>query len=568
MSRRDLPIRVGDLLAAALFLAFCVGTLAPLWMLVGRAFADGSGTFVGAVNFRRYFADQGLFRSFSNTVWISGATATATLVAGLVFSWGLVRVAIPGRLPLRLVALSPLFAPSLLHGIALTYLFGNQGLATTGCFGHLPSIHLPLYGPLGIAMAEGIGTFPAVVLLLSVALSQSDRNLHDAARTLGASRTRIFLTVTLPSIRHGLFAAFFSSFAGTFTDFGAPKVLGGSFHVLSVEIYKQVVGLQNLPMGAAISLLLATPTLLIFAFDRRSKGRETAARAVPMPPTGKAAPRIVFGTLCWILAAGILLVDGVVLYASLVKIWPYDLRLGLSNFDFSGVAGFGASPFLVSLRMAFLTCLAGSAVAFLTSWILERTRLVEPLKPVWRFLSLLPMSLPGMVIGLAYIFFFNAPRLGVPPFTVGNPFHPLYGGMTVLVMANIWHFFPVAMLAFATVLRKIDPDLENAARTLGSGMPGTLRRITLPICGDAFLEAGTYLFVNSMITVSALVFLFSADLRPAALSVVDMEDAGDVAPAAAMGVLIFSTNLGAVLLRHAVSGALARRGNRLAAATG
>jgi len=302
----------------------------------------------------------------------------------------------------------------------------------------------------------------------------------------------------------------------------------------------------------------------VFALDRRANGRNAAPRAVPMAPSTAAMSKIAFTTACWILAAGILLVNGVVLYASLVKTWPYNLGLGWTNFDFSSVAGFGASPFLVSLRMALFTCVVGATVAFLTSWILERTRLVVPLKPVWKFLSLLPMSLPGMVIGLAYIFFFNAPKLGVPPFTLGNPFHPLYGGMTVLVMANIWHFFPVAMLAFATVLRKLDPDLENAARTLGSGMLGSLRRITLPLCGDAFLEAGTYLFVNSMITVSALVFLFSADLRPAALSVVDMEDAGDVAPAAAMGVLIFATNLGVVLLRHAIAHGFVRRKNRLA----
>jgi iron(III) transport system permease protein len=556
---------MGAIPAGILFSAFCVGTLAPLWMLVGRAFADQSGTWIGAGNFRRYFADEGLFQSFWNTAWVSGATAGATLLAGLAFSWGMVRVKVPGKIFLRVAALSPLFAPSLLHGIALTYLFGNQGLVTTGCFGHLPGLRIPLYGPLGIAIGEGISTFPAVVLLLSVALSQSDRDIHDAARTMGASRWRIFFTVTLPSIRQGLVGAFFSSFAGAFTDFGVPKVLGGSFRVLSVEIYKQVVGLQNLPMGAAISLLLATPTLLAFVVDRRTRGREGNLRSVPLEPGSGPVEKGLFSLVCWTLAAGIALVDGVVLYASLVKTWPYDLHLGLSNYDFSGVAGFGQAPFATSLRMAALTCLFGASLAFLTAWILERTRLLGPIRPVWKFLSLLPMSLPGMVIGLAYIFFFNAPLLGVPPFTVGNPFHPLYGGMAVLVMANIWHFFPVSMLAFSTVLRRLDPDLENVARTLGSGTLRTLRAVTFPLCGDAFLEAATYLFVNSMITVSALVFLFSADLRPAALSVVDMEDAGDVAPAAAMGVLIFATNLGLILLRHGVSALVARRRARLGA---
>jgi len=546
--RRWIP----QLPALGLFLVFCVGTLLPLWMLAGRALADGDGVFVGLANFARYFRDPGLFQSLWNTILVSGATALLATASGFVYAWGTTRTAVPGRGTLRLLAMTPLFAPTLLYGIALIYLFGNQGLATTGCFGHLPSFSLPVYGPVGIVLSEWIATFPACVLLLSVGLALSDRRLLEAARGLGAGPWRIFATVTLPAMRGPILSAFLASFAGAFTDFGAPKVLGGSFRVLSVEIYKQVAGLQNLPMGAAISLLLALPTLLFFLLGRKGRDAREALDgcAVTAAPHRDLLTKTVFTCACWGMAMAILAVDLTVVYASFVRTWPYDLRLCLRHYDFSEVAGFGAAPFATSLRMALLTAIFGGLLAFVTAWILERTRLVRPLQRLWRFLSLLPLALPGMVIGLAYVFFFNAPRLGTGIVSFPNPFHFLYGGMTVLVAATVWHFFPVALLSCGTALRRLDPATEDAARTLGAPAWRTMLDVALPLGLPALLEASGYLFVNAMITVSALVFLFSPELRPAALSVVDMEDAGDTAAAAAMGSLLLATNLAALLLRE------------------
>jgi len=538
--------------ALGLFLLFCVGTLLPLWMLAGRALADGDGVFVGLANFARYFRDPGLFQSLWNTVMVSGATAILATMSGFVYAWGITRTAVPGRSALRLLAMTPLFAPTLLYGIALIYLFGNQGLVTTGGFGHLPSFSLPVYGPAGIVLSEWIATFPACVLLLSVGLALSDRRLLEAARSLGAGPWRIFATVTLPAMRWPIVSAFLASFAGAFTDFGAPKVLGGNFRVLSVEIYKQVAGLQNLPMGAAISLLLALPTLLVFLLGRKGRdAREVLdGGAVAAAPHRDVLTKVIFTGSCWGMAAAILAVDLTVVYASFVRTWPYDLSLCLRHYDFSEVAGFGAAPFATSLRMALFTAIFGGALAFVTAWILERTRLVHPLQRLWQFLSLLPLALPGMVIGLAYVFFFNAPRLGTGIVSFPNPFHFLYGGMTVLVAATVWHFFPVALLSCGTALRRLDPATEDAARTLGAPAWRTMLDVALPLGLPALLEASGYLFVNAMITVSALVFLFSPELRPAALSVVDMEDAGDTAAAAAMGCLLLATNLAVLLLRE------------------
>ncbi len=131
----------------------------------------------------------------------------------------------------------PLFAPTLLNGIALIYLFGRKGLITKGFFGLIPGLKIPLYGPVGIIVSEVMYTFPQAMLILSIALSITDARLYEAARSLGAGRLRIFFTVTLPSIKYGLLSAVFVCFILAFTDFGAPKVVGGNFNILATDIY-------------------------------------------------------------------------------------------------------------------------------------------------------------------------------------------------------------------------------------------------------------------------------------------------------------------------------------------
>lgn len=313
----------------------------------------------------------------------------------------------------------PLFAPTLLYGIALVYLFGRKGLVTTGGFGwfervlSLPlALDIGLYGPVGIVIAETFFTFPQAVLILSVAFLMTDARLYEAADSLRASGVRTFLTVTLPGVKYGLLSAVFVCFILAFTDFGAPKVVGGNFNVLATDIYKQVIGQQNFAMGATVSVILLVPTLAAFLLDRISQRRQFAAlqaKSVPLVPR----PRLVrdwacFG-LCLLIALPILAFFLTAGFASLVRIWPYDLSLSLRHYRFGNVGGGGYAAFWISLRMSAYSALAGTALTFASAYLIEKGKGVFLLRQVAYFLSMLPLALPGMVVGLSYIFFFNTP---------------------------------------------------------------------------------------------------------------------------------------------------------------
>jgi iron(III) transport system permease protein len=362
---------------------------------------------------------------------------------------------------------------------------------------------------------------------------------------LRASKARIFFTVTLPGTRYGLISAAFVVFTLVITDFGAPKVIGGKFDVLAVDIYKQVIGQQNFEMGAVVSVVLLIPALLAFFVDRLIQRRQVAqlsARAVPLIP--QPSPRfdwLMFG-FCALVAVFVLGMIGVCQFAAVIKFYPYDLSFALKNYNFDRMDGGGWAAYYNSIRLAAYTAAFGTVIVFVGAYLVEKGRRLGLGRGVFQFLAMMPMAVPGMVLGLAYIFFFNAP---------GNPLHFLYGTMAILVICTITHFYTVAHLTAVTALKQMDAEFEAISASLKQPVHRMFMRVTVPVCMPAILDISIYLFVNAMTTVSAVVFLYSSDTTLASVAVLNMDDAGDIAPAAAMGMMIFYTNA-VVRLLHAV----------------
>jgi iron(III) transport system permease protein len=212
--------------------------------------------------------------------------------------------------------------------------------------------------------------------------------------------------------------------------------------------------------------------------------------------------------------------------------WPYNLTPTLKNYDFDMMDGGGWNSYYNSLTMAFLTAVIGTAIIFIGAYLIEKAPRFRQIRDFVQFLALLPLAIPGLVLGLGYIFFFNSPA---------NPLNAIYGTMTILVICTISHFYAVAHLTAVTALKQIDPEFETVSASLRVPFYRTFTRVTLPICLPAVLDISIYLFVNAMTTVSAVVFLYAPDTTLAAVAVLNMDDAGDVAPAAAMAIMIFMT---------------------------
>jgi iron(III) transport system permease protein len=502
---------------------------------------------IGLSNYVTYFATPALSQSIRNSLVIAVISTVITVGLAFGFAYALTRSCMPFKGLFRLVALAPILVPSLLPGIALVYLFGNQGLLKALLFGET------IYGPIGIVIGSVFFTFPHALIIITTALAISDARLYEAAECLKARRWKIFWTVTVPGARYGLISAAFVVFNLVITDFGLPKVIGGQYNMLAVDIYKQVIGQQNFEMGAVVSVVLLVPAVIAFTVDRLVQKRQVAAlsaRSVPYQP--KPNPRFDALALgyCVLVAVFILGLLAICQFAALVKFWPYDLSLSFNNYAFDLMDGGGWDSYYNSIAMALLTAVFGTVVVFVGAYMVEKTRGFHAGRSLFQLLAMLPMAIPGMVLGLAYIFFFNDPR---------NPLHFLYGTMAILVICTVTHFYTVSHLTAMTALKQMDREFESVAASLKQPFYRLFSVVTVPVCLPTILDISIYLFVNAMTTVSAVVFLYSPTTTLASVAVLNMDDAGDIAPAAAMGMMIFYTNAGARIVHLILSKGVLRR---------
>ncbi|TCT06430.1 iron(III) transport system permease protein [Tepidamorphus gemmatus] len=496
-----------------------------------RSVVFRAGTARSVANYVRYVTTPALFNSVGNSLLVAILTTAFTVTLAFGFAYALTRTQMPFKGAFKTIGLVPILVPSLLPGIGLVYLFGNQGLLRDMLMGQ------SIYGPIGIVMASVFFTFPHALIIITVALSISDARLYEAATVLRAPAHRVFWTVTLPGARYGLISAAFVVFTLTITDFGVPKVIGGQYNVLAVDIYKQVVGQQNFEMGAVVSIVLLIPAVLAFVVDRFATRRQVAllsSRAVPyMPKPNARLDWTMFG-YCAVVSALILGILATCQFAALVTFWPYNLELTLRHYNFDLADGGGWKSYRNSLTLALWTAFVGTGVIFLCAYVVERVRAFDSGRAAVQFLAMMPMAIPGMVLGLSYIFFFNSPA---------NPLNVIYGTMAILVISTITHFYTVAHLTAVTALKQMDPEFESVSASLKQPVTRVFARVTIPVCTPAILDIWIYLFVNAMTTVSAVVFLYSPLTTLASVAVLNMDDAGQLPAAAAMGMMIFYTNL-------------------------
>ncbi len=488
-------------------------------------------------NYRYYFSSGRLLTSIWNSLWVALVVVAIVVPLAFAFAYGLTRTRMPGRSFFRLVALVPVLAPSLLPAIGLVYLFGKQGLLTPLLMG------VSIYGPLGIVIASVFFTLPHAILIMVIALSSSDQRLYEAAEVLGASPRRTFWTVTLPGAKYGLISTAFVVFTLVITDFGVPKVIGGSFDMLALDIYKQVIGQQNFQIGAVVSMVLLLPAMLAFTVDRFISRRQSAlltAKAVPLVIKPDRQRDRMSLLICSAVAVFILGIIAICQVAALVKFWPYNLTPGFQHYQFGRMDGGGWASYRNSIVMATLSACMGTLLVFLGAYLVEKVRGAALLRQTLQFLSMLPMAVPGMVLGLAYIFFFN---------DAANPLHAIYGTMAILVLSTVTHLYTVSHITSATALKQMDAEFEAVAQSLQQPFWRTFYKVNAPVCFPALAEVWLYIFVNAMTTVSAVVFLYSPETTLASVAVLNMDDAGDIAPASAMALMIFYTNA-AVRVAH------------------
>jgi len=337
------------------------------------------------------------------------------------------------------------------------------------------------------------------------------------------------------------------------SEFGVPKVIGGNVSVLAVDVYKQVIGQQNFSMGAVVGIVLLTPAVVAFAIDYVVQRRQQAllsARSVPYQPQPARWRDKLLLAYVMLISAALLLVVGMAAFGSVVKLWPYNLSLTLNHYTY-GFEEYGIEDAYVnSLQMATWTAVLGAALTFAGAYWLEKTKGANLLRPAIRFQAMLPMAVPGMVLGIAYILFFNHPD---------NPLNWLYGTMTILVLSTVIHFYSSSHLTAVTALKQLDNEFESVSASLKVPFYKTFSRVTVPVCLPSILDIARYYFVNAMTTISAVVFLYSPKTMLASVSILHLDEAGAMGSAAAMATLIVLTSAAVTALLFALEWWLLRR---------
>ncbi|WP_341889478.1 putative 2-aminoethylphosphonate ABC transporter permease subunit [Variovorax sp. YR752] len=506
--------------------------VAPLLTILAHAVQDKNGNFVGLAHFITYFQTPSLLRAAWNSIWVSAAVVMISVPTAFVFAYALTRSRMPAPLKavFRLIALIPLLAPSLLSAISFVQWFGNQGALKFLLGG------ASIYGAPGIILAEVYNTFPHALMILVTALSLADGRLYEAATALRTRPFRQFMTITLPSCKYGLISAATVVFTYVVSDFGAPKVIGGNFNVLSVDVFKQVVGQHNFSIGAVVGMLLLLPSIISFVIDyvvRRKLKAQLTARSVPYTPKPRKVADAVLTLFCTVVCGLLLATIGMAVYTSAISLWPYDLSFTLKHYHFVLIESDMAAAYGNSLMVAMVTAVAGSLIVFVGAYLIEKTRNLGLMRKGMHLMAVLSMAVPGLVLGLGYVMFFNHPS---------NPLNFLYQTMAILIISMVVHYYTSSHLTAVTALKQIDNEFEAVSASLKVPFFKTFLRVTVPVCLPAILDIGRYFFVVSMASLSCAIFLYTPETILASVAIMHLDDAGDIGPAAALASLIVVTS--------------------------
>ncbi len=465
-----------------------------------------------------------------NTLFLGLLTAVSTTVLGTMMALMAERTGKRhGRL-LNVLAMLPIITPPFVVGLGLILLFGRAGIVNQGLeqvFGLAPSRWF--YGWFGVWIAQTFAFTPIAFMIMRGVVQAVAPSLEEASQTLRASPRQTFMTVTLPLLKPGLANAFLVGFIESMADFGNPIVVGGQFSVLSTEIFFAIVGAQfDQGRAASLAWILTLFALAVFAAQRALLGRQSYTTVsgkgdggIPMalPP---AVRRVVYGVaLPWI--AFTLVVYLFAFAGGFVQTWGRDYTLTLNHFrtafalewgQFGMVwAGTAWNSFFTTIKLAAISAPMTAAVGLMIAWLLARTEFKG--QGLFEFSALLAFAIPGTVLGVSYILAFN-----VPPFE-------LTGTGLIIVLCFMFRNLPVGVRAGTAAFKQLDRSLDEASMMLRASSLQTLRYVVLPLLKPALVAALVYSFVRSITTVSAVIFLVTAENELATTYIIGRVGNGD-----------------------------------------
>lgn len=465
-----------------------------------------------------------------NTLVLALLTAAGTTFLGTLMALMAERGSRRWQAPLRVLALLPIITPPFVVGLGLILLFGRAGVVNQlleSAFGIEPTRWF--YGMPGVLVAQLFAFTPIAFMIMRGVVQGVSPSLEEAAQMLRADRRRTFFTVTLPLLKPGLANAFLVGFIESIADFGNPVVVGGQFSVLSTDIFFAIVGAQyDQGRAASLAWVLTLFALGVFALQRAVLGKQNYTTVSGKGDAGiaMALPAGVRRTIYGIALPWIAFTVVVYLFAfagGFVQTWGRDYTFTLNHFKTAfalewgqfGIvwAGTAWNSLITTVKLAGISAPLTAGLGLLIAWLLARNEFKG--QGAFEFAALLAFAIPGTVLGVSYILAFNVPPL------------ELTGTGLIIVLCFMFRNLPVGVRAGTAAFKQLDRSLDEASLMLRASTSQTLFKVVLPLLKPALVAALVYSFVRAMTTVSAVIFLVTAENELATTYIIGRVGNGD-----------------------------------------
>ncbi|GAB48077.1 ABC transporter permease [Mobilicoccus pelagius] len=462
-----------------------------------------------------------------NTLVLGVVVGLAGTILGFLMAFVQVRVAFRGKRIVHLLCLLPVVSPPFAVATAIITLLGRRGVITHGLFG----LNTNIYGLPGLSLVLALSFFPVAYMNFLGMLKALDPVLDEASANLGATGWQTFRKVTLPMLAPGFAASFLLLFVEAIADLANPLVIGGDYTVLASRAFIAITGEYDVGAGAAFSLVLLLPAILVFLVQRYWVSRKSVV-SVTGKPAG--SPRLITSAAGRIPLVGFAVLVGLVvttIYATvilggLVKILGIDNRFTLDNYRYV-LSGIGNEAIKDTTILALIATPIAGLMGMLVAWLV-----VRKLRP-WAasaldFLGMLGLAVPGTVLGIGYAVAFNTPlivgnRMFLPALGGGAA---MFGGALALVMVYVIRSMPSGQRSGIAALQQIDPSIDEAAASLGASSTTVFRTVTLPLIRPALLSGLIYAFARSMTTLSPIIFITTPQTQIMTKQILSEVDAG------------------------------------------
>ena len=519
--------------AIAMLVTLCIFVVWPLLEVVKQSFVSTTGQ-VSVNAYKAIFSSRENFKALTNSLLLAIIVSVLATAIGFMFAYCSSHLAIRGKKIFNLMALLPMVSPPFSVALSIIMLFGSRGLITYTLL-KIPNANI--YGLPGLIFVQTISYFPIAFLLLAGMLRSIDPTLEDAARDLGSSKWRTFKTVTLPLVLPGIANAFLLVFIKSIADFANPMAIGGNYVTLAVQIYLQAIGSYDIQGGAAVAVLLLDIAIILFILSKYYLEKKVYVTITGKSPrernmiTDKAIVWPVAG-MCFFITAIVLCIYVLIPIGSVIKTWGLDYSFTLDHYKYALAVGKRAirDTTLLSIIATPIAGILGMIIAFLV----VRKKFIG--RSFMNFSSLLSIAVPGTVIGIGYILTFNTAPL------------QLTGTAAILIAAFVVRSLPIGIRAGVASLQQIDPSIEEAAADLGSDSTKVFTSVTLPLIKSAFFGGLIYAFIRSMTSISAVIFLVSANYSLLTIQILDQVEDTRFGVASAFSTVLIIIVYAAILI--------------------